>query len=97
MPPQLQQLQANANTQDRKIQENLRSAPSEEGKHHKLKQMAETLDTPSQSLAFLELYHKSALKVESLSNTLKKVSSGFGIFACLFFVGALFSFMYHSA
>jgi len=69
----------------------------EESRVTKLKLMAETLDTPLQSLPFLEMYHKSALKVESLSNTLKKVSVAFGIFACLFFVGAAFSFMFYSA
>lgn len=40
----------------------------------KIKLMAEQLETPANSLSFLELYHKSSLKVEEAATKLKHVS-----------------------
>lgn len=59
--------------------------------------LAEELDTPCQSLAFLELYHKSALKVENFSKSLQKASYYLGAFAAFCFCWALYSFMSQSA
>ena len=55
--------------------------------------MAEQLDTPVNSLAFLELYHKSALKVEGLAQSLKKVSVALGIVAVFFLAMGVFNYM----
>lgn len=40
----------------------------------KIKLMAEQLETPANSLSFLELYHKSSLRVEQAAAKLKHVS-----------------------
>jgi hypothetical protein len=47
------------------VEENNQSVIVKVEPKHQL--LAEELDTPSQSLPFLELYHKSALKVENFS------------------------------
>jgi hypothetical protein len=51
------------------------------------------LDTPANNLSFLELYHKSALRVEEYSNSLKKVSLYTGVFATVCFTVAAISFI----
>ena len=55
--------------------------------------VGEQLDSPINSLPFLELYHKSAQKVESLSKTLKTLSYGLGCLGVVFFMFSMFSLM----
>jgi len=57
----------------------------------------EDLEQPIQNLKFLELYHKSALSVESLSKSLKKASFALGILAVAFFAMAFMTVMAHTA
>ncbi len=52
----------------------------------KIKLMAEQLETPASSLKFLELYHKSSLKVEQAAAKLKHVSIVFMATAGFLFV-----------
>jgi len=73
--------------------EQVESKPT--GIHH-IRLMAEQLDTPANSLPFLELYHKSAQKVEEAAGTLRKVSVCFGAIACFLFLVSGFSLLYHS-
>jgi hypothetical protein len=46
-----------------------------------LKLMAEKLQRPSESMAFLEMYHKSAIRVEQAAASLKKASVSLGVIA----------------
>lgn len=46
-----------------------------------LKLMAEKLQRPSESMAFLEIYHKSAVRVEQAAASLKKASVSLGVIA----------------
>lgn len=62
---------------------------STQKKHLKL----ESLETPANSLKFLEVYHKSALAMEEASAHLKRVSVGFGVIAGFFFLVTGFSLM----
>ena len=59
---------------------------------HALKAMAEELETPKQSIAFLKLFQKSAERVESLSSSLKKVSVLVGVVAAFCLVTAIFRY-----
>lgn len=59
--------------------------------------MAEDLEAPIDSLPFLESYHKSARKVERLSQTIKQASWGFGCLAVAFFAFAFLSLLSHTA
>lgn len=59
---------------------------------HPFKVLAEELETPRESLAFLNLFQKSAEKVEKLSSSLKTISILIGIVALVCFVVAFFSF-----
>jgi hypothetical protein len=59
--------------------------------HEKLRQMAEGLKRPRESLEYLEMYHKSALKVEEAAKKLKKASVGFGIISAMICVISAFS------
>jgi hypothetical protein len=53
----------------------------------------ENLETPADSLKFLDVYHKSALAIEEASAQLKRVSVVFGIIAGFFFLVTGFSLM----
>ena len=53
----------------------------------------ENLETPADSLKFLDVYHKSALAMEEASAQLKRVSAVFGIIAGFFFLVTGFSLM----
>eukprot|EP00347_Sterkiella_histriomuscorum_P006588 403352195 len=64
-----------------------------QSKVEQIKQIAENLDTPINSLPFLEKYHKSALKVEKLSQTVKSMSWGVGIIGVICFACAVLTFM----
>ena len=64
----------------------------EAAEDHPLKAIADELEHPSQSLQFLELFHKSAKKVEELSSSLKKVSVFIGVIGAFYLVCAVFSF-----
>ncbi len=46
----------------------------------------EELDTPANSLKFLEMYHKSAVHVEEAATSLKRVSYVFAVLAGFFFM-----------
>ena len=46
----------------------------------------EELDTPANSLKFLEMYHKSAVHVEEAAASLKRVSYLFAVLAGFFFM-----------
>ena len=46
-----------------------------------LKLMTEKLQTPTESMAFLEIYHKSAVRVEQAAASLKKASVSLGVIA----------------
>jgi len=58
--------------------------------------MAEDLEKPIESVAFLELYHKSALKVEKLHQGIRKLTYTYGVIAVFFFVVSGFAFLYSS-
>jgi hypothetical protein len=51
----------------------------------------ENLDTPGNSLKFLDVYHKSAVALEEASTKLKRVSYVFGVIAGFFFLVTGFS------
>ena len=56
-----------------------------------VKQICENLETPINSLPFLEIYHKSALKVEQLAGTLKSASYFMGVVSVICFLSAFLS------
>lgn len=85
-PPQV------INVQEEAPAENENILVQTEAKTHPMALLAEELDHPSQSLPFLELFEKSAKKVEDLGNSLKKVSVGLGVIAVVFFGVAVVSF-----
>jgi hypothetical protein len=58
-----------------------------------LKLMAEKLQRPSDSMAFLEMYHKSAVRVEQAASLLKKASVSLGVIAGLVLVCTGFSLL----
>ena len=60
--------------------------------HHPLKALAEELETPRESLEFLNLFKKSAERVEKLSASLKRVSVFIGVVATLAFAVTAYSF-----
>ncbi len=53
----------------------------------------ENLETPADSLKFLDVYHKSALAMEEAAAQLKRVSFVFGVIAGFFFLVTGFSMM----
>ncbi len=53
----------------------------------------ENLETPADSLKFLDVYHKSALAMEEAATQLKRVSFVFGVIAGFFFLVTGFSMM----
>ena len=59
---------------------------------NKIQLMAEKLERPSESMAFLEMYHKSAVKVEQASSKLKKASVSIGLISAFIFICSTFSF-----
>lgn len=71
----------------------MRAEPQPESRIEKIKQIAENLESPINSLPFLEKYHKSALKVEELSRTVKNASWAVGTIGIIFFAVAFFSFL----
>jgi len=58
-----------------------------------LKLMAEKLQRPSESMAFLEMYHKSAVRVEQAAASLKKASVSLGVIAGFVLVCTGFSLL----
>jgi hypothetical protein len=58
--------------------------------------LAEELEHPSQSIPFLELFEKSAKKVEDLGNSLQKASIGMGVLGVVCFGVAAVSFFSNS-
>jgi hypothetical protein len=53
----------------------------------------ENLETPADSLKFLDVYHKSALAMEEAATQLKRVRIIFGVIAGFFFLVTGFSMM----
>ena len=62
-----------------------------------IKGVAANLECPAQSAKFLEVYHKSAVKVEQLAGSLRRVSLCFGAVAGFFFFVATFSMLYSAS
>jgi len=58
-----------------------------------LKLMAEKLQRPSESMEFLEMYHKSAVRVEQTAASLKKASVSLGVIAGFVLVCTGFSLL----
>lgn len=62
-------------------------------KSHPMALLAEELDHPSQNNEFLDLFDKSAKKVEDLGNSLKKASVGLGVVGLVCFGVAAVTFL----
>ena len=85
-PPEVKTLREEAPAEPEQIQvENVTKA-------HPMALLAEELEHPSQSIPFLELFEKSAKKVEDLGNSLKTASIGFGVLGVVCFGVACVSF-----
>jgi hypothetical protein len=67
--------------------------PTRESPSNHLAPLTAGLEHPSQSLPFLEAYHKSALRIEALRKSLRKISVGIGLFATICFFFSLFTYM----
>lgn len=83
-------------TQASEIEEeevSLTQQPVEDGRKSQIMQLAQGLESPAQNAKFLEAYYRSALKVEQLSVSLKRLSLAMGAVALLFFASSAFSFV----
>lgn len=70
----------------------LEGAGGKQSQTDKIKSMAHKLSKPAESMEFLEMYHKSAVKVDKARGKLKVASIGLGLISAAVFIRSIFSF-----